>query len=42
MDSGYFDENIIKTIEESGHCHIIKATQYGNKDDKLYRGDSMQ
>ena len=42
MDSGYFDENIIKTIEGAGYCYIIKAKQYGNMLDKLYRGDSLQ
>ncbi len=42
MDSGYFDENIIKTIEGAGYCYIIKAKQYGNMVDKLYRGDPLQ
>ena len=42
MDSGYFDENIIKTIEGADCCYIIKAKQYGNMLDKLYRGDSLQ
>ena len=42
MDSGYFDENIIKTIEGAGYCYIIKAKRYGNMLDKLYGGDSLQ
>ena len=42
MDSGYFDENIIKTIEGAGYCYIIKAKQYGNMLDKLYSGASIQ
>ena len=42
MDSGYFDEHIIKTIEGAGYCYLIKAKQYGNMLDKLYSGASIQ
>ncbi|MBP2643747.1 MAG: transposase [Firmicutes bacterium] len=41
MDSGYFDEAIIKTIERAGYNYIIKAKQYGNLLDKLYKNDSV-
>lgn len=42
MDSGYFDENIIKTIEDAGYFYVIKTKQYGNMLDKLYKNDSIQ
>lgn len=39
MDSGYFDEAIIKVIESAGHYYIIKAKQYGNMLDKLHKNN---
>jgi hypothetical protein len=42
MDSVYFDEDIINTIENAGHYYIIKAKQYGNMLDKLHKNDSTQ
>lgn len=42
MDSGYFDENIIKTIEGAVHFYVIKAKQYGNMLDKLHKNNPKQ
>ena len=40
MDSGYFSEEIIETIENAGHKYIIKAKQYSNILDVLYNSAS--
>lgn len=36
MDSGYFSEEIVKIIEESGYQYVIKAKKYSNFINKIY------
>lgn len=37
MDSGYFNESIIKTIEEFGYNYVIKVKKYPGIEDGLYK-----